>query len=627
MFQFVCALLLDFWDYMRFLSSFFEVIMGFKRPIREDGDGVGDGDDGLGFLVQDQKRRPPFKNVDMDVLSGISIDEMVSRMEPMLRRAVREEVERGFVTFLDVTPRTSLSQVETSEGRILQLLFVNKLPSTIFTGTRIVAEDGEPILIELIDPISKKRVTSGPYSSIKIQILVLNGDFGFEDHEIWTEREFGAKVVRERDGRRPLVTGELNVTFRDGVGIISDIIFTDNSSWIRCRKFRLGARVLQSIGGQVRIKEAKSEAFVVKDHRGELYKKHYPPLLEDEVWRLEKIAKDGKYHTRLTSHNICSVKDFLRLYVIDPNSLKRMLDCSNRAWDTIVEHASTCGLNDEIFYTYSVEGISLLFNCIYKLVAATFDGQNYQFLDDPTFTHKHLVETIKKQAYRNVNSFVQVDRHAIFGPSNPLISLQAEPYNSPTSGLQRPEFQVAHAGIKAVEYIIGNFRILSLFWLKPLFLTGSSEIQSGFDHASPSTSYNYGPEDHGQQSHFSVAENTQPIQVFDPMCSRNYSFKWTDLFPPCIEEIIPNLASEIMSQAPMSTWSPVHNNGILYSSVSGDSELGGLTPLQNFGVHISTRNGKTKAAWCKIRAVLKWRSVGRDLAAKRMARPFYVNSI
>ena len=165
--------------------------------------------------------------------------------------------------------RTSLNQVETSEGRILQLLFVNKLPSTIFTGSRIVAEDGGPIIIELIDPVSKRRVTSGPYSSIKIQILVLNGDFGFEDQGNWTEREFSAKVVRERDGRKPLVTGELNITFRDGVGIISDISFTDNSSWIECQKFRLGARVLKSRGGQVRIKEARSEAFVVKDHRGE----------------------------------------------------------------------------------------------------------------------------------------------------------------------------------------------------------------------------------------------------------------------------------------------------------------------------------------------------------------------
>ena len=62
---------------------------------------------------------------------------------------------------------------------------------------------------------------------------------------------------------------QLNILLRDGVGIISDVSFTDNSSWIKCRKFRLGTRVVQSIGGHMRIKEAISEAFVVKDHRAE----------------------------------------------------------------------------------------------------------------------------------------------------------------------------------------------------------------------------------------------------------------------------------------------------------------------------------------------------------------------
>ncbi|KAK1547905.1 hypothetical protein Q3G72_010507 [Acer saccharum] len=432
--------------------------------------------------------------------------------QPIQAFEVREEVERAILTFskdLNMTPRTSLNQVETSEGRILQLLFVNKLPSTIFTGSKIVAEDGGPIIIDLIDSISKRRVTSGPYSSIQIQILVLNGDFGFEDQENWTEREFSAKVVRERDGRKPLVTGELNITFKDGVGIISDISFTDNSSWIRCRKFRLGARLLKSIGGQVRIKEARSEAFVVKDHRGELYKKHYPPLLEDEVWRLEKIAKDGKYHTRLTSHNIHSVKDFLRLYVIDPNSLKRMLDCSNRAWDTIVEHASTCGLNDEIFYTYSGEGIGLLFNSIYKLVAATFDGQNYQFLDDPTFTHKPLVETIKKQAYRNVNSFVPVDGRATFGPSKSLSSLQDEPITGSTTGLQHPEFPVVHQGL--------------------------AEMQIDWYHATTSSQSTGGLGNHIHQLPLPIP------QTFD--CNLGMD----EFFSPSNDEIVPNIPSKMTS--------------------------------------------------------------------------------
>ena len=39
----------------------------------------------------------------------------------------------------------------------------------------------------------------------------------------------------------------------------------DNSSWTRSRKFRLGARLLDDAGG-LRIKEARTDPFVVKDH-------------------------------------------------------------------------------------------------------------------------------------------------------------------------------------------------------------------------------------------------------------------------------------------------------------------------------------------------------------------------
>jgi Calmodulin binding protein-like len=42
-----------------------------------------------------------------------------------------------------------------------------------------------------------------------------------------------------------------------------------------------------------------------------MYKKHHPPVLDDEVWRLEKIGKDGAFHKRLKKQNIKTVKDFV----------------------------------------------------------------------------------------------------------------------------------------------------------------------------------------------------------------------------------------------------------------------------------------------------------------------------
>lgn len=53
-----------------------------------------------------------------------------------------------------------------------------------------------------------------------------------------------------------------------------------------------------------------------------MYKKHYPPALTDEVWRLEKIGKDGSFHKRLNAAGINKVEEFLRLVVRDPQKLR-----------------------------------------------------------------------------------------------------------------------------------------------------------------------------------------------------------------------------------------------------------------------------------------------------------------
>lgn len=53
-----------------------------------------------------------------------------------------------------------------------------------------------------------------------------------------------------------------------------------------------------------------------------VYKKHYPPALHDEVWRLDRIAKDGALHKKLVKANIVTVEGFLRLLVRDPQKLR-----------------------------------------------------------------------------------------------------------------------------------------------------------------------------------------------------------------------------------------------------------------------------------------------------------------
>ncbi|GJV82449.1 calmodulin-binding protein 60 B-like protein [Tanacetum coccineum] len=59
----------------------------------------------------------------------------------------------------------------------------------------------------------------------------------------WPEKDFDDKLVYARDGRRPLITGDLVVTLVNGVADLGELRFTDNSSWRRSRKFMIGARV------------------------------------------------------------------------------------------------------------------------------------------------------------------------------------------------------------------------------------------------------------------------------------------------------------------------------------------------------------------------------------------------
>lgn len=153
-----------------------------------------------------------------------------------------------------------------SSSRVWQLEFQHKFPNILFTCTKVASTDGEPIKAVLVDHSSQKTITSGPLSSMKIEIVVLNGDFVADERDNWSEEDFKRNIIREREGKRPLVTGDLTITLKDGVADLDNICFTDNSCWIRCRKFRLGARLQ---GGSAEVREAKSEAFVVKDHRGE----------------------------------------------------------------------------------------------------------------------------------------------------------------------------------------------------------------------------------------------------------------------------------------------------------------------------------------------------------------------
>uniref|UniRef100_A0A7C9DXF1 Uncharacterized protein n=1 Tax=Opuntia streptacantha TaxID=393608 RepID=A0A7C9DXF1_OPUST len=233
--------------------------------------------------------------------------------------------------------RSLLKQGNSSASRILKLRFEGSLPKRLFT-CKSLREQGASLKVLLCDTCGV-AIEEGPESSITVKIVVLNGDFTPDDRNDSTGKEFNANVLRKRDGKRPLLVGKCEIPLRKGVVSIDDVMFTDNSSWMRSGKFRFGAKATKNVPSGVVISEAISDDFEVKERRGESNQKRETPLLDDEIWRLHNIRKNGPVHVRLQGASVHLVKDFLRLYDANEDSLKKIVRVSDSKWQVIIEHA------------------------------------------------------------------------------------------------------------------------------------------------------------------------------------------------------------------------------------------------------------------------------------------------
>ncbi|XP_042446193.1 protein SAR DEFICIENT 1-like [Zingiber officinale] len=348
------------------------------------------------------RRLPSFPTVIREAVMANSLKNILVSLEPMLRKMVQEEVERGVSQSISSFERSNSIHIEpASESSSLKLVFQNHLSLPIFTGSKIEGTDSKPLQLAIVDACTGEPPVSPLMSTVKVEVVVLDGDFPGRDQPKWSSSEFQNNIVRERTGKRPLLAGDVNLTLRDGSIAIPDLSFTDNSSWIRSRHFRIGARVVAGSHEGPKIKEAMTVPFMVKDHRGELYRKHYPPALGDEVWRLEKIAKDGAFHRKLSDAKIYTVQDFLKLLAVDAQSLRTILGMgmSDRVWEATLAHAKTCNVG-ETLYLYRGTQCRLLLNPVCELVEVVYDGitLSLQNLSNPQRTYvQHLV----REAYQN----------------------------------------------------------------------------------------------------------------------------------------------------------------------------------------------------------------------------------
>ncbi|XP_039167832.1 uncharacterized protein LOC104429741 isoform X2 [Eucalyptus grandis] len=315
--------------------------------------------------------------------------------------------------------RVGARSIGKNDVRNLRLQFQTKLSDPLFTGRKLRGVGGARISVALIDANTGDVVTSGLESSIKLDVVVLEGDFNKDDEDDWAHEEFENFVVKERQQKGLLLTGDLQVTLNAGVGELGELIFTDNSSWNRSKRFRIGLKKASGYCGNTRIREAKTDAFRVKEHRGESSKKHDIPAFEDEIWRLKMIAKDGKYHRKLSEVGIHKVGDFLLQLFTDPMKLKEILGMSPNStnWDTLENHAKSCKINWKLYlyYTDGTKKHGVVFNTDHQLIGLIKD-RVYCASDGLSADDLEHGDTIVKKALGNKNDVTEFNGET-FSPS------------------------------------------------------------------------------------------------------------------------------------------------------------------------------------------------------------------
>ncbi|XP_022715982.1 calmodulin-binding protein 60 B-like isoform X2 [Durio zibethinus] len=595
------------------------------------------------------RKRPALASVIVEALKVDSLQKLCSSLEPILRRVVSEEVERALAKLgpAKLTAKkcgSSPKRIEGPDGRNLQLHFRSRLSLPLFTGGKVEGEQGAAIHIVLIDANTGHVVKCGPESIVKLDVVVLEGDFNNEDDDNWTQEEFDSHVVKEREGKRPLLTGDLQVVLKDGVGTLGELTFTDNSSWIRSRKFRLGLKVASGSCEGIRIREAKTDAFTVKDHRGELYKKHYPPALNDEVWRLEKIGKDGSFHKRLNKAGIFTVEDFLRLVVRDSQRLRNILGSgmSNKMWDVLVEHAKTCVLSEKLYVYYpdDVRSVGIVFNSIFELSGLIANGQYYA-ADSLSDNQKVYVDALVKKAYENWMHVIEYDGKSPLGcnedgsagASQANFSMDPQGYPSsinhqqtlPTLSVPVPSEQPPmDSGLNVGGYD-DSMAARLMMQSQNVRLNAQTQLNgASFSLQNPLVSASQQVQLPGNDNELALGPSQSSMAGLHGVGTSNVpSYKGVDDF--FSEEEIRMRSNEMLENEDMQHLLRIFNTGSHGQTPFNASEDGYPysstympTPSLNYGFN-NEASGKAVVGWLKLKAALRWGIFIRKKAAERRA--------
>lgn len=135
--------------------------------------------------------------------------------------------------------------------------------SEIYTGNKVVADDGSTLQIAVFDVTSQSPVLMDV--PLSVEVCVLDGGFNYSYD--WTAQQFNANILRETRKQAQLLTGNRFIKLTNGVGCIDGVYIHDISKITRSGKFKLGVKIVEPIP-DIMIREGISEAFKVKHIRG-----------------------------------------------------------------------------------------------------------------------------------------------------------------------------------------------------------------------------------------------------------------------------------------------------------------------------------------------------------------------
>ncbi|TVU31876.1 hypothetical protein EJB05_23580 [Eragrostis curvula] len=287
----------------------------------------------------------------------------------------------------------------------LRLRFVNACCNDKYSTRKIEADDKSLLKVAIYDQ-NNKIITCEPFSSMRVHIVAIHGDFDDDHKGRWTEEHFHSKIVTGRRGKEQLLFGKLYFRLQDGVGYLNSARFQDNSSFVPSKRFKLGVTAADERISE-RIQEGITESFAVKDIRGfycfhpmqgakeltvipsfskksnglsvttKFWYPEYGPLLpfgraimvllstkkscnpspHDAVYKLSRIAMNGDRHRSLERNGIKTVEDLLCSYSKNPDVLRKIMGkISEQDWDKLISHALKCEPRAGAYYSCIHEG-------------------------------------------------------------------------------------------------------------------------------------------------------------------------------------------------------------------------------------------------------------------------------